>query len=66
MMPTGKGASESKDDWLSIPEAVRHSGLARQTVLTLGHMKELEIREFAGRLWVSKRSIDNYVREGTK
>jgi hypothetical protein len=50
-------------EWLSIPQAVRESDLARQTILSAGLLGRLEVREFGGRLWVSRASLADYMRQ---
>lgn len=44
--------------WLSIRQGMKHSGLARQTLLARGLLGVLEVREFGGRLWVTRESLD--------
>ena len=47
----------SNDEWVSVPNAVRRTGLARQTLLSMGLRGVLLIRPIGGRLLVCAESL---------
>lgn len=53
-----KSASYTDDDWMSVPQAAKQLACAVQTVYNRALRGELETMRFAGRLFVSRASVE--------